>query len=167
VNPSGKLPITYPPGPNALLAYDHKVYEGTDTSFGLKAFRPQFEFASGLSYTTFAYADLRVSKPAAGGVDVTVRVTNTGARAGKESVQLYVGDQVGSLTPPQKRLKRFAKVLLEPGESRELRFNLRRDDFAVIGRAGKKSVEPGEFNISVGNLVQMLTLPELATATKH
>src|SRR6185437_15892061 len=121
VNPSGKLPFTYPRTPNGLINYDHKPFETENTAFGNMAFKPQFEFGSGLSYTTFAYKDLKIDKQtmsASDELNVSVTVTNTGQRAGKEVVQLYVSDLVASLSPPGKRLRRFAKVSLEPGESR-------------------------------------------------
>ncbi len=155
VNPSGKLPITYPSAANALLTYDHKAYEASDTSFGLRSFKPQFAFGSGLSYTAFGYSDLQVDagrmtigRP----LKVSVRVRNTGQRAGMEVVQLYLTDKVASMTPPGKRLKRFAKVLLAAGESREIRFQLEPGDFAFTAANGKRIVEPGEFVISIADL---------------
>ena len=126
-NPGGKLPFTYPRTPNGLITYDHKVFETEETSFGNTAFKPQFEFGSGLSYTTFTYSDLRLGQKTIGKNDdltVSVTVTNSGARAGKEVVQLYLSDLVASLTPPGKRLKRFAKVALQPGQARTLTFTL-------------------------------------------
>ena len=157
VNPSGKLPITYPRYPNALRTYDHKAFEEQDTSFGFKAFHPQFEFGSGLSYTTFEYSGLRV-QPRPDGADVSVTVANTGKRAGAEVVQLYVSPRVASLTPPVKRLKRFAKIALAPGERREVRFSLARDDMSFIGAAGKKVMEPGVFGVAVGPLRGEITI---------
>ncbi|HEV8241798.1 MAG TPA: glycoside hydrolase family 3 N-terminal domain-containing protein [Thermoanaerobaculia bacterium] len=161
VNPSGKLPITYPRDPHALRTYDHKAFEEQDTGFGLTAFRPQFEFGSGLSYTTFEYSALAVTPKSvapSGGVTVAVTVRNAGARAGAEVVQLYVSDLVASVTPPVKRLRRFAKVWLEPGESRQLTFTLERDDLSFIGADDKRTVEPGDFAVSVGGLRDTFTL---------
>ena len=158
-SPSGRLPITYPRHPHALRTYDHKAFEDQDQGFGLKAFQPQFEFGSGLGYTTFGYADLAVAGPAAdGSVAVSVSVRNTGSRAGAEVVQVYLSDHYASLTPPVKRLKRFAKVTLTAGEAHTVRFKLRRDDFAFIGADGKPVVEPGAFSILVGGLKHDLTL---------
>lgn len=161
VNPSGKLPFTYPREPHALRTYDHKAFEDQDTSFGLSAFRPQFEFGFGLSYTTFAYSDLTVepqSVAPGGTVDVAVTLRNSGARTGAEVVQLYLADHVASVTPPVKRLKRFAKVALAPGESRRVAFKLTSDDWAFIGREHKPTVEPGAFTVMVGGLKQDFTL---------
>ncbi len=154
-NPSGKLPFTYPRTPNGLITYDHKAFETEDTAFGNMAFTPQFEFGQGLSYTTFAYSDLRLGqKTITGNADlpVSVTVTNSGGRAGKEVVQLYVTDLVASLSPAGKRLKRFAKIYLEPGQSRTLTFKLRRDDLSFIGVDNKPVVEPGEFEVRIAGL---------------
>jgi beta-glucosidase len=155
VNPSGKLPFTYPRTPNGLINYDHKPFETEDTAFGNMAFKPQFEFGEGLSYTTFAFSDLRLAqKTATGNVDLSVSVTltNTGTRAGKEVVQLYLSDLVASLSPPGKRLRRFAKVYLEPGQSRTVSFKLRRDDLSFIGSDNKPIVEPGQFEVMIAGL---------------
>ncbi|MGI9069364.1 MAG: glycoside hydrolase family 3 N-terminal domain-containing protein [Pyrinomonadaceae bacterium] len=155
VNPSGKLPFTYPRTPNGLITYDHKPFETEDTAFGNMAFKPQFEFGQGLSYTTFAYSDLRLGQKTITGnadVSVSVTVTNSGRRAGKEVVQLYLNDLVASLSPPGKRLKRFAKVYLEPGQSRTLTFKLRSEDLSFIGANNKPVIEPGEFEVMIGGL---------------
>jgi len=165
VNPSGKLPITYPRDPHALRTYDHKAFEEQDTGFGLTAFRPQFEFGSGSSYTTFEYSGLAVtpkSVTVTGEVTVSVSVRNTGARAGAEVVQLYLSDLVASVTPPVKRLRRFAKVWLQPGESRQLTFTLGGDDFSFIGADATRTVEPGDFAVSVGGLRETFTLTAVA-----
>ncbi len=155
VNPSGKLPFTYPPTPNGLITYDHKAFETEDAAFGNMAFTPQFEFGRGLSYTTFAYRDLRLNKKTVTGnsdLAVSVTVTNSGQRAGKEVVQLYLSDLVASLSPAGKRLKRFAKIYLEPGQSRTLTFKLRSDDLSFIGANNKPVVEPGEFEVTIAGL---------------
>jgi beta-glucosidase len=152
-NPCGKLPFTYPRFPNALMTYDHKAFEteGFDNA-GIKA---QFEFGEGLSYTTFSYKDLHVDRKTIGPTDqfsVSVTVTNSGPRAGKEVVQLYLSDLVASLSPAGKRLKRFAKIYLEPGQSRTLTFRLRPDDLSFIAANNKPVVEPGEFEVTIGGL---------------
>jgi beta-glucosidase len=154
-NPSGKLPFTYPRTPNGLITYDHKAFETEDTAFGNMAFKPQFEFGQGLSYTTFAYSDLRLGQKTISGnadLSVSITLTNSGRRAGKEVVQLYVSDLVASLSPAGKRLKRFAKVYLEPGQSRTLTFKLHRDDLSFIGADNKRVVEPGEFDVMIAGL---------------
>ncbi|MEW6130134.1 MAG: glycoside hydrolase family 3 N-terminal domain-containing protein [Acidobacteriota bacterium] len=160
-NPCGKLPFTYPRHPNALLAYDHKIWEDGATSFGYTAFKPQWNFGDGMSYTTFAYSDLRLDKKTVGlngAINVSVKVTNTGNRPGKEAVLLYVRDVVASITPPGKRLKRFAKIYLEPGSSKTLSFTLKRDDFSFIAANNKPTVEPGDFEVMAGALKEKFTL---------
>ncbi len=158
-NPSGRLPFTYPRTPNGLLTYDHKAFE--TEGFDNAGFNPQFEFGSGLSYTTFVYSDLRLDKQTItsnGNVSVTVTVKNSGQRAGNEVLQLYVSDLVASLSPAGKRLKRFAKVYLEPGQSRSLTFRLGPDDLSFIGSDNKPVVEPGEFEVTMGGLKQRFEL---------
>jgi beta-glucosidase len=162
-NPGGKLPFTYPRHPNAMIAYDHKPYELQDTSFGNVASRPQFEFGYGLSYTTFAYSDLRVepktvSEDATIAVSVTVK--NTGQRAGNEVVQLYVGDLVASMTPPGKRLRRFAKIHLDPAQSKTLEFTLLPSELSFVGPKNKLIVEPGEFEVMIAGLTGRFTLSQ-------
>ena len=118
---------------------------------------PQFEFGSGLSYTSFSYSDLHVAPAAASAgrtVRVDVTVKNSGGRAGKEVVQLYLNERFASVTPPLKRLKRFAKVLLQPRESRQVSFELTSDDLSFIGANNKRVVEPGVFDVRIGGLQQ-------------
>ncbi|MDZ7269576.1 MAG: glycoside hydrolase family 3 C-terminal domain-containing protein [candidate division KSB1 bacterium] len=152
VNPSGRLPITYPRHPNDLTLYDHKSSENASEHH---VYRPQFPFGYGLSYTTFEYRDLTLS-PATlkmgEKLNVRVIVQNTGTRAGREVVQLYLTDLYASVTPHNKRLKRFEKIDLAPGESRTVTFTLQPQDFAFIGRDNKPVVEPGEFRVAVGGL---------------
>jgi beta-glucosidase len=155
VNPSGKLPLTYPRHPNALLTYDHKVSEDDEQSIGSDAFRPQFEFGSGLSYTAFQYSNLSVSPTVADSnteVNVSVRVENTGKRAGKEVVQLYLSDLVAPMTPPRKKLMRFAKILLEPAAHQVLSFKLTSEDASFIGPDKRPVRGSGEYEITISNL---------------
>jgi beta-glucosidase len=93
-------------------------------------------------------------------MNVQVTVTNSGRRAGKETVILYVRDVVASLTPAGKRVRRFAKVYLEPGQSRTLSFTLRREDLSFIGSDNKPTIEPGDFDVMVGNLTDKFTLTD-------
>ena len=157
VNPSGKLPITYPRWADRLFTYDHRIFEGEDYGEGKAQGAPQFEFGAGLSYTSFSYSDLRVALAGSSGnptVQVEVTVKNTGDRAGKEVVQLYLSKRFASVTPPLKRLKRFAKVPLQPGESSHLSFELTADDLSFIGMENKRIVEPGTFDVRVAGLQQ-------------
>jgi beta-glucosidase len=154
-NPCGKLPFTYPRFANGLMAYDHKAFE--NEGFDNAGIRPQFEFGEGLSYTTFSYKDLHLNRKTIAANDqlsVSITVTNSGRRAGKEVVQLYLSDLVASLSPPGKRIKRFAKIFLTPGQSRTLTFTLRPDDLSFIGTDNKPVIEPGEFGVTVAGLTQ-------------
>lgn len=156
VNPSGKLPLTYPRWPDRLFTYDHKVFEGEDWQV-ITDDLPQFEFGYGLSYTKFEYSDLQVAPKSASGdqkIEVSVSVKNVGDRAGKEVVQLYLSQRYASITPPLKRLKRFAKISLQPGESHRFTFQLSADDLSFIGAENKRVVEPGTFDVRIGNLKQ-------------
>ncbi|HLA95277.1 MAG TPA: glycoside hydrolase family 3 N-terminal domain-containing protein [Pyrinomonadaceae bacterium] len=152
-NPNGKLPFTYPRSPGYLTTYDANIYERVMDGSKLPTFQPQFEFGFGLSYTSFAYSDLKLSSDsvaANGTVSATVKVTNTGKLAGKETAILYVRDEVATVTPPAKRVRRFAKVTLDPGESRTLTFTLSPEDLSYIGLDNKPVIEPGEFTVMVG-----------------
>jgi len=160
VNPSGHLPTTYPRSPVSAVPYDHTYSEDQDVQGGMDALRPLFEFGAGLSYTTFEYSDLTVSDTTwstgamarGDSLSVSVTVTNTGERAGKDVIQLYVRDLVASLTPAVKELRRFAKVKLAPGASRTLTFRLGREDLAFVDQSGRSVVEPGEFALQVDTL---------------
>jgi len=159
VNPSGKLPFTYPKFPGGFMTYDHKPSEAAAPN----KYDPQWPFGHGLSYSTFVYhglsSDKSVLEPGET-LTVTVEVENQSARAGKEIVQLYVSDLVASVTPAVKQLKRFKKVEIPPGQKQTVRFELGWDDLAIIGRDNKPVVEPGEFKISVGELSVMLNVSE-------
>lgn len=160
-NPNGKLPFTYPRNPNNLIMYDHKLFETEETGFGNAANKAQFDFGTGLSYTTFGYSDLKLSSDSVamnGEITVSVDVKNTGNRSGKESVIMYLRDEVASLSPAGKRVKRFAKITLDPGQSKTLTFKLGRDDLSFIGADNKPVVEPGDFTVMIGGLSSKFTL---------
>lgn len=158
-NPSGKLPLTYPKYPGGFTWYDHKTSEEK----GGNKYDPQWPFGYGLSYTTVEYRGLRADASEMGPKDkltVTVEVTNTGTRPGKETVQVYLSDVVASVTPPVKVLKRFDKIELKPNEMKVVRFELTWDDLAFIGRDNKPIVEPGEFKAQVGGMSVSFTAGE-------
>ena len=157
VNPSGKIPITYPRFTNRLFTYDHKFFSGSDTPEGRDLATPQFEFGSGLSYTTFAYSDLHVTPTKGSGelrIHVDVNLKNIGDREGKEVVQLYLSKRFASITLPLKRLKRFAKIDLKPGEERRLSFELTSNDLSFIGVDKQSIVEPGTFDLRIAGLTR-------------
>lgn len=156
VNPSGHLPFTYPAFTGALVPYDHG-YPAAPT------FRPQWPFGHGLSYTTFDYANLLLSADQLakdGTLTVSVDVSNTGDRAGKDVVQLYVSDRVASVAPPVKRLCGFRKIGLQPGEMQTVTFELPVQELAFVGRDNERVVEAGEFEVQVDDLTQTLTVRE-------
>jgi len=166
VNPSGKLAETFPaklshnpsylnfPGEGDRVDYREGIFVGY-RYYDKKELEPLFPFGYGLSYTTFEYADLKVDRTELTDqdeVNVHVRVTNTGDRAGKEIVQLYVSDVESTVIRPVKELKAFAKVALEPGESEVVSFTLNKRSFAYYNLDMKDwHVETGEFEIQVGS----------------
>lgn len=156
VNPSGRLPFTYPRAPNALLTDDHRLSEDLEVGYDRKpgGFDPQFRFGDGLSYTTFRYSDLRVDPTLApdGRLNVHVTVTNAGPRAGQDAVLLFTRQRYASITPPVRRLRAFQRVELAPGASRTLTFTLTGSDVAYVGRDLRPHLDPGTFDVMVGDL---------------
>jgi beta-glucosidase len=165
VNPSGKLPYTYPMFVHSLGVYNHKPSEESKTAEGMYdyggGFYPQFEFGHGLSYTTFEYSNLQVSQTEFSRKDeltVSVNVKNTGRRSGKEVVQLYSSDLFASLTPDVKRLRRFEKIELFPGEEKQVSFSLSAKDLAFVNQDGTWTAEKGAFELSIKHLKTKITL---------
>jgi len=153
VNPAGKLPMTIPRSAAHLPAfYNHKP--SARRGYLFDDVTPLYPFGFGLSYTTFTFRNLRLTKKKIGRNDTTralVDVTNTGKRAGAEVVQLYVRDLVSSVTRPIKELKNFKKIFLQPGETRTVALDLTPDALAFYDVNMNYLIEPGEFEISVGN----------------
>jgi beta-glucosidase len=159
--PEGRLPITVPRHVGQLpVAYDYKpskaywLREGWGKPYADMSPEPLFAFGHGLSYTSFAYENLRVAPPSVGRegtVDVSVDVANVGTRPGKEVVQLYLRDPVASVVVPVQRLRGFEKVALGPGEKRTVRFTLRPEDLALLDAELRWTVEPGAFKVAVGS----------------
>ncbi len=155
VNPSGKLPITVPRSVGQLPMYYSQKAESFYKDYLDEAPGPLFPFGFGLSYTTFEYSDLQVGQPTyrrEESVRCRVTITNTGRRAGAEVVQVYFRDLVASVVRPAKLLVRFEKVFLQPGEARELTFELSpAKDLSFTGIDLQRVVEPGEFELMVGS----------------
>ncbi len=150
VNPSGKLPFTYPKNVNHLVCYDHTYLR----NFDVNHFDPQWPFGTGLSYTTFQYHSLTLSQSQLKATDtltVSVTVTNTGTWAGKESVLLFLSDLYRSVTPPVKQLKGFTKIELQPGQSKEVHFVLPPQAFSFVNRENQWTIEPGTFKVTIGD----------------
>ncbi len=173
VNPSGKLAETFPvryedtpaylnyPGELGTVRYGEGLFVGY-RYYDAKGVRPLFPFGHGLSYTTFAYTKLALSRETMTDVDeleVSVSVRNTGERHGKEAVQVYVRDVESRLVRPVKELKAFGKVELAPGEERTITFTLRDRDFAYFDPAIHDwRIDSGEFEILVGPSSALLPL---------
>ncbi|MDM8242002.1 glycoside hydrolase family 3 N-terminal domain-containing protein [Phocaeicola barnesiae] len=160
-NFSGKMPYTYPKEINSLITYDYKPCEHIgkqmEGAYNYDAVvNVQWAFGYGLSYTTFAYSNLKVDKTSFTADDVltfTVDVKNTGNRVGKESVLLFSSDLVASLTPDNRRLRAFDKVELQPGETKTVTLKVKGSDLAFVGYDGKWILEEGDFRMQVGDQV--------------
>lgn len=153
-NPSGKLPFTYPRDPNSLLPYDHKLSDSIGPNAETSGFNPLFEFGHGLCYTTFKYGNLKLPTTPFTQIDtlsVSVDVTNTGARKGSETVHVFVRDLFASVVPPVQRLRAFRKVEIEPGATETVTFDIPVTDLAFFGPKNYPIVEPGEFEVMVGD----------------
>ena len=159
-SPSGRLPVTLPRVTGQVPIYYNAKPTGRPpvasekyTSKYLDVhWTPQWPFGHGLSYTTFAYADLRLSADslrADDSVTVTVSVRNSGSQPGDEVVQLYLRDEVASVTRPLRSLKGFARISLRPGEAREVRLTLRPEDLSLYDLTMRRVVEPGGFTVFV------------------
>lgn len=159
--PSGKLPVTFPRVTGQVpMYYNHKntgrpanEREKWNSKYIDAPWTPLFPFGHGLSYTTFSYANLKLSRDTIRGTDsvvVTVDLTNGGTRAGTEVAQLYLRDDAATVTRPVRELRGFRRVTLQPGETRTLRFTLRPGDLAMYDAAMRRVVEPGTFTVWAG-----------------
>jgi len=175
--PGGRLPVTWPKAVGQIpIYYNHtntgrpplvetfvpidEIPIGTwqsslgNTSHYLDlGYEPQFPFGFGLGYTTFGYANLRVSPELltnGQSVEVSADVTNTGSRRGSDVAQLYVRDRVGDVARPVRELKGFARKSLEPGETRRVKFTLSTEDLAFTNQSLKRVTEPGKFDVWIG-----------------
>ena len=161
-NPGGKLPVTFPRSVGQIpIYYNHKntgrpfkASEKYTSKYTDINNTPLYPFGYGLSYTRFAISDLKLDKlriRSTESVKVTVDVANTGKLAGDEVVQLYIHDMAASVTRPVKELKGFKRITLQPGEKRSVEFTLGRKELEFLGRDLKPVIEPGEFEVFVGN----------------
>ncbi|MFW5952281.1 MAG: beta-glucosidase BglX, partial [Gemmatimonadota bacterium] len=160
-NPSGRLPVTFPRATGQIPSYYAHRSTGrppaADEKYTSKYidvhWSPLYPFGHGLSYTTFEYSDLELSREAVepgGSIEVSVTVTNTGAREGEEVVQLYVQDEVASVTRPVRELKGFQRVTLEPGAGTRAVFTLGPEELRMLDADLRTVVEPGAFRVFVG-----------------
>ena len=152
-DPAGRLPTTWPMFEGQLpLYYNHKPTGRGDDYLDLTG-QPLFPFGYGLSYTTFEYSNLSIESPEitpGGSTIVRCTVKNTGSRAGDEVVQLYVRDLLASVARPVMQLGGFGRVSLQPGESREMRFTIGREQLQMLDRDLHWIVEPGTFRVLIG-----------------
>ncbi|MFP5039922.1 glycoside hydrolase family 3 C-terminal domain-containing protein [Parasediminibacterium sp. JCM 36343] len=164
INPSGKLPVTFPkvledvpahkmgdfPGKNGVAVYREGIFVGYRYYDTYKV-EPQFAFGHGLSYTDFAYKNLKVAKDAAGLVTATFTITNTGKVYGGEVTQLYVHKNKTAIARAEKELKGFQKVFLQPGETKTVTIQLRKDAFQYYDEDKNAwATEKGDYTIEVG-----------------
>ena len=157
-NFSGKMPYTYPKEINSLANYDFKKSEEVGTMEGAYDYNAkitqQWGFGYGLSYTSYQYSNLKVSKSDFRHGDiikVSVDVKNTGKVAGKESILLFSSDLVASMVPDGRRLRAFDKVELQPGATKTVTFELKADDLAFVGWDGKWRLEEGDFKLMIAD----------------
>jgi beta-glucosidase len=163
VNPGGKLPVSFPRSLGQIpIYYNHEptgrpcdVTSKYNSRYrDLASCDPLYAFGFGLSYTTFSVTNLRLSAqsvPKSGKVTASVDVTNTGARAGDDVVQLYIHDPVASISQPVRRLRGFQRVTLKPGVAQTVTFTLDKSDFGFFDNRGKFVVEPGEIDVFAGD----------------
>lgn len=160
-NPSGKLPVSFPRAVGQEPLYYNQKNTGrpsnpTDVTYSAYTDEERtalYPFGYGLSYTTFEYGDLKLSSEemtSEGSIEVSVPVTNTGKKAGKEVVQLYLRDMVASTTRPVKELKGFELVELQPGETKQVSFTITNELLEFYNANRKWASEPGEFKVMVG-----------------
>jgi beta-glucosidase len=153
-NPCGKLPYTYPRFSGSIWTYDHLTSDKRDVNFGLNGFTPQYEFGHGLSYSTFDYGLIQINQDTISAEDsltVWLEITNSGKRSGKESVLLYLTDEVASISPPVKQLVRFTKINLNPNQKKTVKFTLSARDLMFVNTKQKWNAEKGFFTLSAGN----------------
>ncbi|MCA9835369.1 MAG: glycoside hydrolase family 3 C-terminal domain-containing protein [Trueperaceae bacterium] len=178
VNPSGKLAETFPkalqdtpaylnyPGENGQVHYGEGLFIGY-RYYDAKQLEVEFAFGHGLSYTEFEYSNLKLASKSikdSDGLELSVDITNVGDVAGKETVQLYIHDQESKLVRPYKELKGFAKVSLEPGETKTVRFKLNFRSFAYYHPVHKRWVtEDGDFDILIGASATDIRLKDTVT----
>ena len=177
VNPSGRLNATFPQSVGHIpVFYNYKpsakginrepgTPEKPGRDYVFSSPDPLFAFGHGLSYTDFNYSDMKVTDNVGtdGTIEATVTVTNTGNRKGKEVVQLYVNDKVSSVTTPVMELKRFEKIELAPGESKEVTFRLPATELGLWNSRMEYVTEPGEFEIMVGKSSDNIQCRETVT----
>ncbi|SFZ93454.1 beta-glucosidase [Flaviramulus basaltis] len=154
VNPSGKIPFNYPRYTNALTKYNRKYTESREGVTGHNAYNPQWEFGHGLSYTTFEYSNLKLSSTEikkGDTIDVSIDVTNTGSREGKEVVQLYLNDLFASITPEVKKLVGFEKISLNPNETKTVTLKITEESMSFVDNNLDWVSQDGTFKVMIAD----------------
>ena len=161
-NPSGKLPINYPKHPHSFVNYNHKHSDNISVPHYYESdYDQQFEFGDGLSYTTFAYSNLRLDKKKMTleeKLKISVLIQNTGHYTGKETVLLYISDLYASITPEVKALKGFQKIELAPGEQKKVSFTITQKELSFVNADLVTIAEPGDFEVHIGPLTEKFEL---------
>ena len=149
-NPAGRLPVTYYKSIGQIPPFVN--YDMKGKTYRFFTGEPLYPFGFGLSYTSFSYSNLSLPAKAMAGEPVTVRVlvTNSGRKAGEEVVELYLSDEKATTPRPVRQLEGFSRIMLQPGESREVEFVLTPRQFSIINNKDNRVIEPGWFSISVG-----------------
>lgn len=153
VNPSGKLPVSFPVSVGQLPMYYNPKTGGRRYAYVQESDKPLFAFGFGMSYTTFAYNNLRLSSnriSRGGSIEVSIDISNTGQRAGDEIVQLYIQDVHSTIARPILELKGFERVSLAPGQTKTVRFQLTPEELKYWKKGSGYTVEPGLFKVYVG-----------------
>ena len=158
INPSGKLPYTYPRHNGVIMHYDHKKSELLNANtWKDNYYNPQWDFGFGLSYTTFKYSNMKLNSKSINSNDellVSVDIKNTGNVIGKEVVQLYIRDHYATISPSLKKLKRYTKIELKPSELRTVNFTISSDDLKFYGIENNWIVEEGKFSVIINELTK-------------
>ena len=162
INPSGKLPYTYPRHSGVIMHYDHKQSEVINgNTWANDFFNPQYNFGFGLSYTDFEYSNLVVDKNKynlSEQINITVDVKNTGKREGKEVVQLYTRDHFATISPPLRKLIRYNKIVLSPGETKTVCFKVSPKDLGFYNSENIWVNEPGKHSFYLESLEATFSL---------
>lgn len=179
-NPSGKLPMTFPRSVGQIPIYynilptghpapDSEDYKRYTVGYLDLPNGPRYPFGFGLSYTTFGYSDLKLSASKMkekDSIDISFTLTNNGKYAGEEVAQLYLRDKVASVSRPVRELKGFRKVMLQPGESKTIHFNINKEKLSFYNNELEWVAEPGEFDIMIGSSSSDIRLKGLIELTK-
>lgn len=160
-NPAGRLPISVPRSEGQLPVYYNKRIPRGHDYLEISA-DPLYEFGYGLSFTDFAYSDLKISK-FDDGVEVRFKITNTGEKDGEEVPQLYIIDPLASTVRPAKQLKEFDRVFIKSGETEDFEFLLPYEAFSLYDKRMNKVVEPGDFIIEIGTSSKDIRLKDKIT----